>query len=230
MSLAPSSTHSSPTYIFLDESGNFDFSSKGTRFFVLTSVSMERPFPAYSDLDSLKYDCLEDPSLPDLEYFHCANDSRAVRSEAFSRLSRSLGQMRIDCLIVEKAKTGPALQPGMFFYPRMLGYLLKYVMDREQRTATGELIVVTDTLPIQKQRKAITKAIRIALSSSLPKGLPYRILHHASRAHYGLQIADYCCWAVYRKWEQGDTNHYATVQPAIRSEFDIFQTGSRYYY
>ena len=46
-------------YIFLDESGNLDFSDSGSRYFVLTSVSTRRPFPFSSALDDFKYDCLE---------------------------------------------------------------------------------------------------------------------------------------------------------------------------
>lgn len=45
-------------YLFLDESGNLDFSDRGTRYFVLTSVSMVRPFRMYDALDAYKYDCL----------------------------------------------------------------------------------------------------------------------------------------------------------------------------
>ena len=55
-------------YVFLDESGNLDFTASGTRYFVMTSVSMERPFPMNDALDAYKYDCLE-LGLPQ-EYFH----------------------------------------------------------------------------------------------------------------------------------------------------------------
>lgn len=37
-------------YIFVDESGNFDFSEKGTRFLTLTCIITERPFGFYKDL------------------------------------------------------------------------------------------------------------------------------------------------------------------------------------
>ena len=40
------------TYVFLDESGNFDFSASGTRYFVLTCVGVTRPFPAFESLDN----------------------------------------------------------------------------------------------------------------------------------------------------------------------------------
>jgi hypothetical protein len=49
-------------YIFLDEAGNLDFSLKGTSYFVLTSVSMRRPFPACTALDAYKHDCIETPA------------------------------------------------------------------------------------------------------------------------------------------------------------------------
>lgn len=31
-------------YVYLDEAGNFDFSPSGTRYFILGSMALERPF------------------------------------------------------------------------------------------------------------------------------------------------------------------------------------------
>lgn len=90
--------------------------------------------------------------------------------------------------------------------------------------------MITDTLPVQSQCKAVTKGIQIALRQAVPSGLRYRILHHAARSHYGLQIADYCSWAMFRKWEGSDPAPYARIQPAIRREFEIFAKGTRFHY
>ena len=215
-------------YIFLDEAGNFDFSPSGTRFFVLTSVSARRPFAAYGALDNFKHDCLEYGL--DTEYFHCADDNLHVRGRVFGLIAEHLGNMCIDSLVVEKPKTGPALRADKRFYPEMLGYLLKFVLPRELARGAQEVIVITDRVPVQKKRQAVEKAIRQVLAKMLPAGMKYRILHHASRSHYGLQVADYCCWAVFRKWERGDTEHYERLKPALRSEFDIFESGMRRYY
>ncbi len=46
----------------------------------------------------------------------------------------------------------------------------------------------------------------------------------------GLQVADYCCWAVFRKWQRQDMEHYDRIKGALCSEFDIFQRGARHYY
>lgn len=213
-----------PTYIFLDESGNFDFSVKGTRFFVLTSVSTRRPFPWSSSLDSYKYDCLENNL--EIERFHCSADKLRVRKKVFEIISKQLDAVRIDSLVVEKPKTGTALRADERFYPEMLGYLLRYVLNSEM----NEVIVITDRIPVKKKRNAIEKGIKGVLANILPEGTKYRIHHHESRSHYGLQVADYCCWAIYQKWVNGKTQYYNLIRDAVLSEFDIFRTGTRYYY
>lgn len=156
-------------YLFLDEGGNFDFSPIGTRYFVMSSVAMRRPFPAHGPLDDLKHDCLEYGL--DTEYFHCADDNTHVRRKVFELIAGHLGSLRIDSLIVEKAKTGPALRVDEAFYPKMLGYLLRYVVEREMVDGVEELIVITDTIPVQKKRKAIEKAIKTVLATMLPAGM-----------------------------------------------------------
>ena len=213
-------------YIFLDESGNLDFSPTGTDYFVLTSVSTTRPFPFSSALDDLKYDCLE--SGLELQGFHCSEDKQRVRDRVFAIIEANLGSLRVDSLIVEKRKTGLAMREDTRFYPEMLGYLLKWVLPGVQPSTA--ITVITDTLPLQRKRKSIEKAVKRTLAAMVPLNLAsYRILHHDSKSHYGLQVADYCSWAVFKKWESGDTRSYMRIWP-LASEFDIFRSGTTYYY
>jgi hypothetical protein len=106
-------------YLFLDEAGNFDFSPKGTRYFVLTSVSTRRPFAAHGPLDDYKHDCLEYGL--NTEYFHCADDNARVRGRVFEVIASHLDGLRIDSLIVEKAKIDPALREDKRFSRRCWG-------------------------------------------------------------------------------------------------------------
>lgn len=213
-------------YVFLDEGGNFDFSPTGTRYFTLTSVTMMRPFVIHEPWDSYRHELLEYGK--DVEYFHCADDNRFFRDRLFGILNNHIEHLRIDSLIVEKAKTGPALREDSRFYPKMLGYLLRHVFERLE--GCDEIIVITDSIPHQKKRNAIEQGIKHLLKEMLPLGMRYRVLHQASRAHFGLQIADYCNWAIYRKWDKGETNYYDQIKTGIRSEFEIFKSGNRIYY
>ncbi|MFU1478979.1 DUF3800 domain-containing protein [Roseovarius sp. C7] len=218
-------------YIFLDEGGNFDFSPGGSRNFTLTCVSLYRPFTLHTALDTFKYDLMEHRVSPRIamEYFHCAKDNRHIRTRVLDMLAAAVPPRSVDAVIVTKNKTGPALQAAEKFYPRMLGYLLRYAVTNAPG-GVGEVIVITDSIPINRKRKAIEKAVKITLANMLPEGTPYRIMHHASRSHYGLQIADYFNWVIYRKWERDDDSAYAMVASQIRSEFEIFRTGTRLYY
>lgn len=215
-------------YIFLDESGNLDFSARGTRFFVLTSVSMERPFPMYEALDAYKYDCLEYGLAT--EFFHCANDNSHVRRRVFDIIGSHLGHIGVDSLIVEKRKTEPSLTPDRRFYAEMLGSLLRLVLSGESKSEAREVIVITDTVPFRRRREALEKSVRSTLSRTIPNRLRYRILHHDSRAHYGLQVADYVCWAVFRKYERGQSDFYDRISPAVVSRTDVFENETRAYY
>lgn len=218
-------------YIFLDEGGNFDFSPTGSKYFTLTCVSMYRPFQLHTHLDTYKYDLLEHRIKPriEMEYFHCTDDNKYVRSKVFSMISNTVPNSSVDSVIVEKRKTGPSLQTPEKFYPRMLGYLIRYAI-KNAPNGIGEVMVITDNIPVAKKRKAIEKAVKTTLASMLTASVPYRVMHHSSRAHYGLQVADYLNWAIYRKWEHGDATSHKTISHKIRSEFDIFRTGSRVYY
>jgi Protein of unknown function (DUF3800) len=214
-------------YVFLDEAGNFDFSKNGTRLFVLGALTVERPFNTYPHLLNLKYDLIERGI--DLEYFHAAEDRQAVRDRVFDIIRTYLGAARVDTLIVEKRKTGAALRHDERFYPEMLGYLLRFVIEKEMRDFS-KIVVFTDRIPVRKKRKAVEKAVKQTLAKMLPARVSYCILHHDSKSNFGLQIADYLTWAVYREWDQTDGRSYDLIRQFVRSEFDIFRAGTTYYY
>ena len=153
-----------------------------------------------------------------------------MRNNVFGVIATHLSGMRIDSLIVEKRKTGPALTVPEKFYPKMLGYLLQYVLNGYDLSRYAEVIVFTDRIPVTRKRKAVEKAIKLTLAEMLPKHARYRILHHDSKSNFDLQIADYCSWSIYRKWDRNDLRSYNIIKAAVRSEYDIFREGTRFYY
>lgn len=71
-------------YLFVDESGNFDFSPKGTKFFVLSCLSTFYPVAEREKLLLLRYELLRDGF--NQEYFHATEDRQEVRSKVFDIL------------------------------------------------------------------------------------------------------------------------------------------------
>lgn len=74
--------------------------------------------------------------------------------------------------------------------------------------------------PVDRKRQVVEKSIRRTVRKQMPE-LKYRILHHQSCSHYGLQVADYCCWAIFRKWQKGESPWYERIKPAVRGESDV---------
>lgn len=212
-------------YIFLDESGNLDFFSNGTRYYCFGALSTRDPKSLNHALTDLRYDLLDEGL--ELERFHAAEDRQAVRDRVFETLVR-VGGFDFDAIIIEKRKANPRLHDDLRFYPQFSNHLLSYVFrrhpDRQER-----IVVATDQLPLKRTRKAAEKAIKGYIRQNLG-ARPFVVLHHPSAAHPCLQAADYCIWAVYRKWQSGDFRSYRLIEPFVRSEYDIFRNEREYFY
>lgn len=165
-----------------------------------------------------------------IEYFHAANDRQHVRNTVFDVIRTHLKQLRIDSIIVEKSKTQPSLRGEDKFYPKMIGYLLRYVFARIPASTADEIIVMTDRIPLNSKRRAVEKAVKQTLQDMVPPHICYRLLHHDSKSSTGLQVADYCNWAIYRWWDREDNRSRSVIDSAIKSEFDIFKSGQQAWY
>jgi hypothetical protein len=214
-------------YVFLDEGGNFDFSPNGTKYLIFSALSCTRPLGLCCELNKLKFDLAENGHY--LEYFHASDDLQYVRDRVFECIEAELAGIRVDSLIAEKAKTHPPLRSVKRFYPKMLGYLLRYVLEKVG-SGKEKVIVYTDAIPVKKKRQAVKKATKMELADFLGKDQEYVVLHHESKSNPYLQVIDYVNWAIYRKWDRGDCRSYDIIKAAVRSEFEIFRTGRRYYY
>lgn len=213
-------------YFFLDEAGNLDFSPKGTKFYVFTCISTDNVSELMWPLHDMKHELIKNGH--DIEYFHASEDRQSVRDKVFAVLNSAKGYA-IDSLIVEKAKTHPSLQDIKSFYPRMYQYLLKYIFKRAVRQNITQYVIFTDAIPVEKNREAIEKGMKTSVKS-IAGNNTFSVYHHASKSHFYLQVADYCCWAIYKKWNLGDKRSYVHIEDKVQSEFNIFAVGRDLYY
>ena len=112
----------------------------------------------------------------------------------------------------------------------MLGYFLRHILNARDLSRYKEVLVVTARLKSGRRSKEFEAVVKTTLSEMLPADVRWRILHHSSDCNFDLQIADYCSWAIFRKWNNGDTRSYTLIASSIRKEFDIFWRGDQYYY
>ena len=215
----------STLYLFFDESGDLNFSKNGSPFYYFGALTTLDPLPLSHALTELRYDLIE--TGLELEKFHAAEDRQAVRDRVFATIAAT-GGFEYDAVVVEKRKTHPTLQDQVKFYPKLAGYLLQYVFARYP-DPSQRIVVVTDRLPVQRKRDVVQKAFKTFIRNRLGER-PFAILHHTSAAHPCLQAADYCTWAIHKKWRDKEMRPHAAVRAFIRSEFDIFAVGTEYHY
>ena len=152
-----------------------------------------------------------------IECFHATEDRQAVRNEVFSILEK-VGGFEFDAVLIEKSRVPHDLREPQQFYPYFARELLRLVFQRHSGDAP--IVIVTDRLPIKRKREAVEKALKLFLRNELGES-PFTIVHHSSAAHLCLQAADYCMWAIYRKWALGDDRSYLLVQSFVKNELEI---------
>ncbi len=225
--MTPESTRSDAIYLYFDEAGNFDFSSKGTSVFVMTCLVVRRPFRFQPPLLEVKYDCLEHGL--NLEYFHATEDRQAVRNEVFGVVAEHLGDIQAHVVVVRKNRVHPSQRAPHVLYQWTFEQLVRVACPDCVR-AEGQVVAVTDHVPVARNRAAFEKGLKPYLRQHLPERTRYELLHHQSKADLNLQVADYISWAIYRKWNSSDVRSYGTIQSCIRSEIDALEGHAEEYY
>lgn len=95
-------------------------------------------------------------------------------------------------------------------------YLVKYICKHYEKSGIKNMIIFTDRSPIKRKRDIIEKALKINLKICIPQNMQYcYILHHDAKSHHYLQIIDYCCWTVYRKWNNNNFRSYNLISDKI---------------
>ena len=148
----------------------------------------------------------------------------------FEIIREHLDGIQIDYLIVDKPKTTPFFQDGKRFYSSMLGHLLQHAVASQPSAGAKCVTVITDTIPVRRQRGKVEQGINRAFRAQTPPGKKWQTHHHYSRSHCGLQVADYCCWAAYRKLLRNDAEPFSRIESTILSRLDIFRFLTTRYY
>jgi hypothetical protein len=211
-------------YIFIDESGNFDFTSKGTSHFVLSAVTALDPLVSSLSLQSLKYRLMSEQI--DVECFHASPDSQTIRNRVFAEIGK-LSSIRINYIYADKHKTHPSYQTPESMYALFGKTLLNYVFNGWLATQYEQVIVIFDKALTSKQQKAFLRVVKPALKATAK---PYQIFFHKTMADFNGQIADYCAWAKYVSLEKGEQRPLQSIQTIPTTSFDIFRSGRTRYY
>ena len=183
-------------YLFIDEAGNLDFSPSGSRLFIFTCLTGELRASGLLRLHGLRKDLLRRGW--DIEYFHASENKPGVRSEVFEALRDCHVTGSLVALAVEKSAVPADERDAGAFYAKFLALAIGH----SAAIADEGHVIITDSIPIQKKRKGVEKALRGVVAESHKRT---RIYHHASKSHLELQCVDYFGWAIWRHLTKGES-------------------------
>ncbi|MXW34675.1 MAG: DUF3800 domain-containing protein [Chloroflexi bacterium] len=215
-------------HLFADEAGNFDFSRKAgaSRFYILTTVAFPEGHDALAtSLRALRFELAWD-GVDLRREFHATDDTVAVRERVFEVLAAH--DFRVDATILEKPKARPAIRSSEErFYRTAWAYHLQYVLPG-LLPQDAELHVIAASVGTGSKRREFLRGLERAVREST--GAPARVAFWPAATELGLQAADYCAWAIQRRWERGDDRPYRLIRDRIAVEQELFRRGRRRFY
>lgn len=215
-------------HIFADESGNFDFSRNpgASRFFVLTTAVFPHGHDAIAGaLRTLRFE-LAWNGIDLRRGLHATEDSQRVRDRVFGVLRDH--DFRVDATILDKPKARPETRSSdERFYRFAWLFHLRNVLP-SLLAADSELLLVAASVGTGNRRRAFLAAVESALWEATDA--PARVAFWPASADACLQAADYCAWAIQRKWERGDERSYDLIRNRIVREHDLFYRGASTFY
>ncbi len=232
----------STLYIFIDESGDLQFSPKNSKNFymgalVTHTISAELIHEMYKIRHKhlISDDIYKSRQDKDLEYFHATEDLQTVRDDIFQMISTSSEEvLRFYSVYTEKNKANPIFhtKPEVY-YSKHIMWLMNSVLYRENIETYERIMIFFDGMPVSKNKKAMFKWIKKELSiffETKQINLPYFIYSHQSKSHHYLQIADYMNWSINVANERDEKRPLITVSKYIRNIWNPFEKSTRIYF
>lgn len=212
-------------FVFIDESGNFDFTERGTSHFVMASVMTNSPIESASQLSALKYQLMAEGI--DISDFHASEDRQVIRDRVFPLID-SLWNIRAHVIFGDKHLLAPSLHSPSGIYGLFGKAIIKYALSSYSAESFSQVVIVFDQALSKKNQGAFMAAVKPDLKS-LKK--PFRIYFHQMKTDANGQIADYICWAKYVAIERNETRPWLSISNHLNpTDFNIFRNGHTRYY
>lgn len=220
----------SRVFMFADEAGDLEFARKArsSRYFILTTVIM-RDCNIGDALVRLRRE-LAWAKQPIGDYFHASTDRQVVRDAVFAEICKH--DFHIQATIMEKSKAQPHIRSTR---PKFYKYGWYYHFKHGTPTVVkdvDEMMIVTASLGTNRERVSFENAVSDVLRQTIPR-LKYTANFCPSASDPCLSVADYCAWAIQRKWEspqQRDARSYALIKDRITYEYDLWSHGTKHHY
>jgi len=214
-------------FIFTDEAGCFTFNREPnvSRFFIVCTVVMDDCEVASELLELRRKLAWEGADLND--YFHATSDKQSVRDRVYEAMMGHV--FSIQATIMEKSKANFAIRrskPSFYktgFYFHFKNGVAPLIAE------ASETLMTAACLGSRRERSAFQDAISDVMRQTHNHG-EWKADFLPCQADPCLQVADYCAWAIQRKWERDDLRSYDIIKDRITYEYDLWKSETKQHY
>jgi len=215
-------------FVYADEAGclTFNRNKNVSKYFIIATI-VTREWEAMSiGLQRLRKRMLVD-NMPLGDYFHATTDAQAVRDLVYEEIIKY--DFSIQATICEKSKAKPHVTASKArFYKTPWYFHCKIGVAPLLDNPTG-IFITAASIGTKKEKASFVTALDDVQKQSFPN-IPCRVDFRSCSADPCMQVADYCAWAIQRKWEKNDSRSYDLIKSRITREYDLWAHGREHYY
>ena len=215
------------SYLFADEAGCFTFNRQPniSRYFIICTVTMLSRDVSVG-LFNLRRDLVRKGALLG-DYFHATEDRQEARDLVFETMLSY--PFKVQATICEKSKAQPHVRDSKaIFYKYPWFYHFKHGIANRLEPES-QLLVTAASIGTRKEKTTFRSALDDVMVQAVRRG-SWAVDFRPCATDPCLQVADYCAWAVQRKWERGDTRSYDMIASRITYEYELWKNGTVHYY
>ena len=211
-------------YVFMDESGNFYFTAKGTHYFLIAAYYTYDPHRMSAAIASLRYEMLAEGAT-EVE-FHATNNSQATCDRVYQVINDMQPPVTARVFYLDKHYAHPSKHSGSAMMT-LVGSAIAKWFDSAFDGACDRIVLIFDSVLTGSQQSAFKAAIKPVLKA---RRIPFHLAFRPVKSEPCGEVADYIAWAWLRHLERGDARPQRQLSDARISDFDLFRNGKTRYY
>jgi undecaprenyl pyrophosphate synthase len=210
-------------FIYIDESGDlgFDYSkNKTSKYFVITFLFTQdkRVIDKVVKLIFKEFKKKHLKRHPGT--LHCYKESPSTRKKLLKRLVEKNITIMTVYLNKEKVYTDMPAEKHIL-YNFVTNILLDRALSKYQNKHKDQIEIIASK---RETNTFLNDNFELYLKNQAKQNhdVDIKIETKYPSQEKGLQAVDFVCWAIFRKWEHGDTIYYDIIKPRIKEENPLF--------
>ena len=198
-------------FIFIDESGNFDFSDRGTRHFVMAGVIALAPLQTAVVLQAVRYHLLAQGH--DLRQFHASEDRQSVRDAVFASMQH-MCDVRTHVVHGDKSQMPQHVKSDTALHSLFGGSIVEFAIRTHSSDEYRRAVVIFDQALTKSKQGTFHAVVKPRLKKL---GKPFYLFFQPMIADMNGQLADYVAWSKFVQLERGEQRPWSAVSDALET-------------